>query len=144
MPSTVTEVDGENEIISNKSLGNTFRNNTFRKSRGSLVLRHGAQALVEGNYFIGENKAKSGGIRVSDQDHVIINNYMQGLDNTSDAYNNGITLMGGNASSGGTSSGYQHVNNVLIAFNTIYNADDPIYFNDLQLEKIETVLLMKE
>ncbi|MFC0603321.1 chondroitinase-B domain-containing protein [Winogradskyella pulchriflava] len=126
------EVDGENEIISNKSLGNTYRNNTFRKCRGSLVLRHGAQALVEGNYFIGENKAKSGGIRVSDQDHVIINNYMQDLDNSSDAYNNGITLMGGNASSGGTSSGYQNVSNVLVAFNTIYNSDDPIYFNDLQ------------
>lgn len=126
------EVDGENEIISNKSLGNTYRNNTFRRCRGSLVLRHGAQALVEGNYFIGENKANSGGIRVSDQDHIIINNYMQGLNNTSSQYNSGITLMGGNTASGGTSSGYQYVNNVLIAFNTIYNSDDPIYFNDLQ------------
>ncbi|WP_299120980.1 chondroitinase-B domain-containing protein [uncultured Winogradskyella sp.] len=124
------EVDGENEIISNKSLGNTFRNNTFRNCRGSLVLRHGAQARVEGNYFMGENKAKSGGIRVSDQDHIIINNYMQDLDNTSDSFNNGITLMGGNAASGGTSNGYQTVSNVLIAFNTIYNSDDPIYFND--------------
>lgn len=126
------EVNGENEIISNKSLGNTYRNNTFRSSRGSLVLRHGAQATVDGNYFIGENKPKSGGIRISDSDHLIINNYMQGLDNSSDAYNNGITLMGGNTASGGTSSGYQYVNNVLIAFNTIYNSDDPIYYNDLQ------------
>lgn len=124
------EVNGENEIISNKSLGNTFRNNTFRSCRGSLVLRHGAQALVAGNYFIGENKAKSGGIRISDQDHVIINNYMQGLDNSSDSFNNGITLMGGNAASGGTSNGYQTVSNVLIAFNTIYDSVDPIYFND--------------
>jgi poly(beta-D-mannuronate) lyase len=124
------EVDGENEIISNKSLGNTYRNNTFRKCRGSLVLRHGAQALVEGNYFIGENKAKSGGIRISDQDHIIINNYMQELDNTSDSFNNGITLMGGDTASGGTSNGYQTVSNVLIAFNTIYNSDDPIHYND--------------
>jgi len=126
------EVNGENEIISNKSLGNTYKNNTFRSCRGSLVLRHGAQALVEGNYFIGENKPNSGGIRVSDQDHIIINNYMQGLDNTSSQFNSGITLMGGNATSGGTSNGYQNVNNVLIAFNTIYNSDDPIYFNNLQ------------
>lgn len=126
------EVDGENEIISNKSLGNTYRNNTFRRCRGSLVLRHGAQALVESNYFIGENKAKSGGIRISDQDHIIINNYMQDLDNSSDSYNNGFTLMGGNTASGGTSNGYQYVNNVLIAFNTIYNSDDPIFFNNLQ------------
>ena len=124
------EVDGENEIISNKSAGNTFRNNTFRNCRGSLVLRHGANALIEGNYFLGENKARSGGIRISDQDHVIINNYMQDLDNTSDSFNNGITLMGGNATSGGTSNGYQNVNNILIAFNTIYDSNDPIHFND--------------
>lgn len=124
------EVDGENEIISNKSLGNTFRNNTFRNCRGSLVLRHGAQALVEGNYFLGENKEKSGGIRVSDQDHIIINNYMQNLNNNSDSFNNGITLMGGDTASGGTSNGYQTVSNVLIAFNTIYNSDDPIHYND--------------
>ncbi|MGB5981416.1 MAG: chondroitinase-B domain-containing protein [Nonlabens sp.] len=123
------EVNGENEIISNKSLGNTYRRNTFRSSRGSLVLRHGAQALVERNYFLGENKDRSGGIRVSDQDHVIINNYMQELDNSGATFNNGITLMGGNTSSGGTSNGYQNVSNVLIAFNTIYDSDDPIYFN---------------
>jgi len=124
------EVDGENEIISNKSLGNTYRNNTFRRCRGSLVLRHGAQALVEGNYFIGENKENSGGIRISDQDHIIINNYMQGLNNGSSSFNSGITLMGGDTASGGTSNGYQTVSNVLIAFNTIYNSDDPIHFND--------------
>ena len=54
---------------------------------------------------------------------------MQGLDNSSDGFNNGITLMGGDSASGGTSNGYQTVSNVLIAFNTIYNSDDPIYFN---------------
>lgn len=124
------EVDGENEIISNKSFGNVFVNNTFRNSRGSLVLRHGAQAYVEGNYFIGQNKANSGGIRVSDRDHIIINNYMQELDNSAATFNNGITLMGGDTPSGGTSNGYQYVDNVLIAFNTIYNSDDPIYYND--------------
>jgi len=124
------EVDGENEIISNKSVGNIYRHNTFRKSRGSLVLRHGAGATVDGNYFLGENKAKSGGIRISDSDHIIINNYMQGLSNAGDIFNNGITLMGGGTSSGGTSSGYQNVENILVAFNTIYNSDDPIHYND--------------
>ncbi len=57
---------------------------------------------------------------------------MQGLDNSSSQYNSGITLMGGNTASGGTSNGYQNVSNVLIAFNTIYNSDDPIFYNDLQ------------
>ncbi|WP_405369850.1 chondroitinase-B domain-containing protein [Nonlabens sp. Asnod2-A12] len=123
------DVDGESEIISNKSLGNTYRNNTFRSCRGSLVLRHGAGALVEGNYFLGENKSGSGGIRVIDQDHIIINNYMQGLNNSSSTFNGGIIIMGGDSISGGTSNSYQFVTNVLIAFNTIYNSDDPIYYN---------------
>lgn len=124
------ETDGENEIISNKSRNNIYRYNTFRKCRGSLVLRHGSGARIEGNYFLGENKAKSGGIRITDKDHVIINNYMQGLSNSGDIWNNAITLVGGNTSSGGTSNGYQNVENILVAFNTIYNADDPIHFND--------------
>ncbi|AZQ64682.1 T9SS type A sorting domain-containing protein [Flammeovirga pectinis] len=124
------EADGENEIITNKSAKNKFLRNTFRNCRGSLVLRHGAGALVEGNFFLGEGKEKSGGIRVSDRDHVIINNYMDGLNNSNDVWNNGITLVGGGASSGGSSSGYQNVDNVIIAHNTIYAADDPIFFND--------------
>lgn len=122
--------DGENEIITNKSADNTFLHNTFRNCRGSLVLRHGAGAHVEGNFFLGEGKAKSGGIRVSDRDHVIINNYMQGLNNDNDIWNNGITLVGGGESSGGSGNGYQNVDNVIIAHNTIYDSDDPIFFND--------------
>ncbi len=124
------EADGENEIITNKSADNIFRNNTFRNCRGSLVLRHGSGALVDGNFFLGEGKDKSGGIRVSDRDHVIINNYMQDLSNDGDSWNNGITLVGGGESSGGTGNGYQNVDNIFIAFNTIYSSDDPIYYND--------------
>lgn len=122
--------DGENEIITNKSADNIYSHNTFRNCRGSLVLRHGARAHVAGNFFLGEGKAKSGGIRISDRDHVIINNYMQGLSNDNDVWNNGITLVGGGESSGGTGNGYQNVDNVTIAHNTIYNSDDPIFFND--------------
>lgn len=122
--------DGENEIITNKSADNTYLHNTFRNCRGSLVLRHGAGAHIEGNFFLGEGKAKSGGIRISDRDHVIINNYMQGLNNENDIWNNGITLVGGGESSGGSGNGYQNVDNVTIAYNTIYDSDDPIFFND--------------
>ncbi|WP_170178563.1 chondroitinase-B domain-containing protein [Flammeovirga pectinis] len=124
------EADGENEIITNKSAKNTFLHNTFRKCRGSLVLRHGAGAYIEGNFFLGEGKASSGGIRVSDSDHVIINNYMQGLSNSGDKWNNGITLVGGGESSGGSGNGYQNVDNIVIAHNTIYASDDPIFFNN--------------
>ncbi len=40
------EADGENEIITNKSKGNIYTNNTFRRCRGSLVLRHGSFDLA--------------------------------------------------------------------------------------------------
>ena len=122
--------DGENEIISNKSAENRYLHNTFRASRGSLVLRHGARARVEGNFFLGEGKAKSGGIRVTDRDHVIVNNYMLGLNNDNDPWNNGITIVAGDAASGGSSNGYQEVDDIVVAFNTIYNSDDPILYND--------------
>ncbi|MGJ8678458.1 MAG: chondroitinase-B domain-containing protein [Akkermansiaceae bacterium] len=123
------ECDGENEIITNKSANNTYLYNTFRNCFGSLVMRHGANAYVEGNYFLGENKPDSGGIRVSDSNHVIINNYFQDLNNDGNIWNNAITLVGGDATSGGTSSEYQKVDNILVAFNTIYNCDDPLYYN---------------
>lgn len=122
--------DGENEIISNKSAENRYLHNTFRASRGSLVLRHGARARVEGNFFLGEGKAKSGGVRITDRDHVVVNNYMSGLNNLGDPWNNAITIVAGNATSGGNSNGYQQVDDIVVAFNTIYNADDPIFYND--------------
>lgn len=122
--------DGENEIITNKSANNTYKHNTFRNCHGSLVLRHGANAWVEGNFFLGEEKESSGGIRVSDSFHTIINNYFQDLNNDGDVWNNAITLVGGSDTSGGTSNGYQKVDGILVAFNTIYNCDDPLFYND--------------
>ncbi|MGJ8642468.1 MAG: chondroitinase-B domain-containing protein [Luteolibacter sp.] len=122
--------DGENEIITNKSANNTYKHNTFRNCHGSLVLRHGANAWVEGNFFLGEEKASSGGVRVSDSFHTIINNYFQDLNNDGDQWNNAITLVGGADTSGGTTNGYQKVDGILVAFNTIYNCDDPLYYND--------------
>ncbi|MEL6534533.1 MAG: chondroitinase-B domain-containing protein [Bacteroidota bacterium] len=124
------KADGENEIITNKSANNVYRNNTFRRCRGSLVLRHGASATVEGNYFLGENVEGTGGIRISDSYHTITNNYIQDVVSTGDKWNNPITLVGGSATSGGTSNGYQKVDDILVAFNTIYNSESPIFYND--------------
>jgi poly(beta-D-mannuronate) lyase len=122
------EVNSENEIISNKSRGNRYVGNTFRRSRGALVLRHGAAAHVEGNFFMGEGAANSGGVRISDQDHVVINNYMTALRGTT--WNAAITWVAGNTTSGGTSSGYQNVANVVVAHNTVVDCTQSIYFND--------------
>jgi len=74
--------DGEVEIVSNKSGGNTFRGNTFFESQGSLVLRHGNDNLVEGNVFFGNGKPHTGGIRVINARQTVRGNYMEGLTGT--------------------------------------------------------------
>ncbi|MDB9888414.1 hypothetical protein OAC92_08505 [Polaribacter sp.] len=131
------EADGENEIITNKSKGNRFTNNTFRRCRGSLVLRHGSEATVDGNYFLGENVDGTGGIRITDSDHEITNNYIQDCITVAEQakWNNGITFIGGSANAAvlctgtNTSNGYQKSENLIISNNTIINTNAPLYYN---------------
>ena len=131
------EADGENEIITNKSKGNRFTNNTFRRCRGSLVLRHGSEATVDGNYFLGENVDGTGGIRITDSDHEITNNYIQDCITVVEQakWNNGITFIGGSANAAvlctgtNTSNGYQKSENLIISNNTIINTNAPLYYN---------------
>ena len=111
-------MDGEIEIISNKSADNIYRYNTFRDSAGTLTLRHGKAARVESNFFLGEGRDRSGGIRVVDSDHVIINNYIEGIDDRADA---AISLAAGISNT--PASGYQIVRNVQILNNTIVNVN---------------------
>ena len=131
------EADGENEIISNKSKGNIYTSNTFRRCRGSLVLRHGSSAVVDNNYFLGENVEGTGGIRISDSDHTITNNYIQDCITVDSQakWNNGITFLGGSASaavactSTNTSNGYQKSDNLRISNNSIVNTHAPLFYN---------------
>ena len=131
------EADGENEIITNKSKGNTYENNTFRRCRGSLVLRHGSNATVNGNYFIGENVDGTGGIRITDSKHTITNNYIQDcITVMSQAkWNNGITFIGGGdnadvvCTSTSVSNGYQKSQNITISNNSIVNTNAPLFYN---------------
>ena len=119
--------DGEIEIISNKSGGNTFRYNTFRDSAGTLTLRHGSGATVTGNFFLGENKDRSGGIRVIGEDHTITNNYIEGTDGR---MGGAIAITAGVDSNDPTL--YEQVKNVLIAHNTIANVKEAgIVFDSL-------------
>ncbi len=129
--------DGENEIITNKSKGNSYINNTFRKCRGSLVLRHGSDTKVNGNYFLGENVEGTGGIRIVDSNQSIRNNYIQDCVTTTDnaIWNNGITFLGGNDASAvdcsltSMTNGYQKVQNIDVSNNTIVNTNAPLFFN---------------
>jgi len=71
--------DGEHEIISNKSCWNIFRNNTFYECAGTLTYRHGHDNLAEGNFFFGNGKDNTGGIRIINERNKAINNYFYKL-----------------------------------------------------------------
>jgi len=71
--------NGEAEIISVKSNGNIIRRNTFRACAGSLVLRHGDNNVVTGNFFFGDGEKNSGGVRIQGTDQIVANNYFDGL-----------------------------------------------------------------
>lgn len=84
---------GEVEIISNKSGGNVFRANTFYRSRGTLTLRHGNDALVEGNLFDGGGEPYTGGVRVINAGHVIRGNRFTNL--TGERFSGAFVIMNG-------------------------------------------------
>ena len=131
------EADGENEIITNKSKGNIFTNNTFRRCRGSLVLRHGSNVTVDGNYFLGENVDGTGGIRISDSEHTITNNYIQDCITVGSQakWNNGVTFLGGGdnhavlCTSTNVTNGYQKSENINLSNNSIVNTNAPLFYN---------------
>lgn len=111
-------VDGEIEIISSKSNDNVFRYNTFRESKGTLTLRHGNRATVEGNFFLGNGVEDTGGIRVIGEDHVIVNNYIADVDDQADG---AISFAAGVPNT--PLNGYLQVKNAVVAHNTIVNVE---------------------
>ncbi|MFK4085476.1 polysaccharide lyase 6 family protein [Kribbella sp. NPDC020789] len=68
-------VNGDPEAISVKSSGSTIRYNTIRSSHGGIVLRHGNVNRVESNYIFGGDN----GIRIYGNDHLVVNNYVDGV-----------------------------------------------------------------
>jgi poly(beta-D-mannuronate) lyase len=109
--------DGEIEIISSKSCGNSYRFNTFLDCAGMLTLRHGNRCLVEGNFFIGHHKQGSGGIRVIGEGHTIINNYIDSVEK------GGFWITSGIPDS--PLNGYFQTRSCLIAFNTVIDSSGP-------------------
>ncbi|MTI40104.1 polysaccharide lyase 6 family protein [Fulvivirga lutimaris] len=85
--------NGEHEIISNKSCGNEFRDNVFFESQGTLTMRHGHHTLVENNYFLGNRKPNTGGIRIINEYQTVKNNYMAGL--TGYRFRGALVIMNG-------------------------------------------------
>ncbi len=109
--------DGELEIISSKSCENIYRHNTFLDCAGMLTLRHGNRCIVEGNFFLGHHTKGSGGIRVIGEDHVIINNYLDGVEKGGFWITSGI--------SNSELKGYFQARNCVIAFNTFVDSRGP-------------------
>ncbi|AWB68896.1 alginate lyase [Saccharobesus litoralis] len=111
--------NGEVEIISIKSGKNQVRNNVFFESRGTLTMRHGNGNIIENNVFFGNGVDHTGGIRVINAEHMIRNNYMEGL--TGYRFGSGFTVMNGVPNS--PINRYHQVNNVTITQNSFINLD---------------------
>ena len=111
--------DGEVEIISNKSGGNTFRGNVFAESRGTLTLRHGNDNVVENNVFLGNRVDHTGGIRVINKGQSVRNNYLHGL--TGHRFGGALVVMNGVPDS--PINRYHQVDKASIENNSIIESD---------------------
>ncbi|MEQ9298145.1 MAG: polysaccharide lyase 6 family protein [Cyclobacteriaceae bacterium] len=86
-------VNGEHEIVSNKACGNEFRDNVFFECQGTLTMRHGHHTLVENNYFLGNRKPNTGGVRIINEYQTVKKNYMYGL--TGYRFRGALVIMNG-------------------------------------------------
>lgn len=66
--------NGEVEVISVKSSDNIVRRNVLLECEGVVALRHGRRNVVEKNYFIGNHHRNTGGVRIVDADHRVVDN----------------------------------------------------------------------
>ncbi len=78
------ECDGEIEIVSIKSGRVIVQNNTFVSCLGHVCSRHGKNSLIQGNVFLTGGEKDAGGIRMYDAGHTVRNNYIEGVNTTSD------------------------------------------------------------
>ncbi len=111
--------NGEHEIISSKSCQNIYRNNTFYECQGTLTMRHGNETLVESNYFFGNRKSNTGGIRIINETQKVINNYGEGL--TGYRFRGALVIMNGVPNS--PPNRYFQVINSEASNNTFVNCD---------------------
>ncbi|WP_299670397.1 chondroitinase-B domain-containing protein [uncultured Polaribacter sp.] len=118
--------NGEVEIISSKSNFNIFKNNVFFESEGSLVLRHGNYATIDGNVFIGNDNSKFiGGIRVINTGHWITNNYFYKLKGSE--FRAPVAVMNGIPKS--PLNRYNQVTDAVIAYNSWVDCPTPWFFS---------------
>jgi poly(beta-D-mannuronate) lyase len=110
---------GELEIISSKACGNEIRGNVFFESQGTLTMRHGHYTIVEDNYFLGNRKPNTGGIRVINENQTVRNNYLSGL--TGHRFRGALVIMNGVPN--GPINRYDPVIDSLLNNNIVVNSD---------------------
>lgn len=111
---------GEVEIISIKSSDNIIRGNTFWECEGGLVLRHGNRNLIENNRFIGNDQPLTGGVRVINAGHKILNNYFYKL--KGERFRSALTVMNGVYNS--PINRYDPVRDVVISGNVFIDCEN--------------------
>ncbi|MCY4656764.1 MAG: polysaccharide lyase 6 family protein, partial [Gammaproteobacteria bacterium] len=110
--------NGEVEIVSSKSGGNTFNGNVFFESQGTLTLRHGNGNTIENNVFFGNGIAHTGGIRVINKRQTVRNNFLYGLRGF--RFGGALVIMNGVPNS--PINRYHQVEDSVIENNTIINS----------------------
>ena len=116
---------GEIEIISNKSGGNKYYNNTFKEYSGALTLRHGNNCDIYNNFFFTDSTfEKAGAIRVIGTHHRIYNNYISGVNTGSSRAVGAINISNGEDNP--DLNEYFAADHAIIAFNTIVEGDKGI------------------
>lgn len=108
--------DGEIELISNKSCGNTYLANTIANSSGCLTLRHGNNCLVARNIIDGGGKKETGGIRVIGENHIVRHNHIEATTGRADG---AISISAGVANA--ELNQYAQVKNLRVEGNTLFN-----------------------
>ncbi|MEO0340869.1 MAG: chondroitinase-B domain-containing protein, partial [Bacteroidota bacterium] len=104
---------------SSKSCQNIYRNNTFYECQGTLTMRHGNETLVENNYFFGNGKSNTGGIRIINETQTVRNNYGEGL--TGYRFRGALVIMNGVPNS--PANRYMQVIDSEASNNTFVNCD---------------------
>jgi poly(beta-D-mannuronate) lyase len=122
-------LNGEIEIVSVKSGRVMLRDNTVISSKGMFTLRHGKNSVIENNVFLTQSKPDAGGVRFYDGGHVIRNNYIEGVDTSSNTRGAIVIHSGVNVPGTDTTMNAQWTSfDSLIINNTIINSRQSIMF----------------
>ncbi|GAB6937874.1 polysaccharide lyase 6 family protein [Isoptericola variabilis] len=108
--------DSDPEIVSIKSDDNTVRFNTVRTSAGAFVARRGDRNVIQGNVFLGEGKAGTGGVRLYGDDQLVFDNYFEGLRGS--GYTAALQIDGGDVDGSGSTSAHWRVHRATVVHNT--------------------------